>query len=286
MHIIIVVHSGKPEAVAKSAELRDWLLARGMRVDVVSADEIITDGHFMEHNREILDDDPDLYFSLGGDGTLLSCAQMVFKAPAPVLGFNFGHLGFLTGASPDVMYEAVEAAIDGNLKSESRSALNIEIESRAGSRLCYTAFNEVAITRGVTGKMIEYELNIDGELLSTMRADGVIVSSASGSTAYSLSAGGPIISPTLSSMVVVALAPHSLVSRSFVTDDDQTVSILPEDKSNKDCSVFVDGNLVRMERSPNRVTATVRKDALTLLRYNVPGFTSLASRVFFGRTHD
>ena len=234
----------------------------------------------------MLDDRPDFYFSLGGDGTLLSCSQLVFKAPAPVLGFNFGHLGFLTGASPDVMYDAIEAAFDGKLPSESRCALDVTIEGRDNSRLRYIVLNEVAITRGVTGKMVEFEVAIDGDTLSTMRADGVIVASPTGSTAYSLSAGGPIISPTLSSMVVVALAPHSLVSRSLVTDDDEVVSIVPEDKSNKDCSVFIDGNLVKMERSPRRITVTVRRDAITLLRYNVPGFTRLASRVFFGRTND
>lgn len=286
MHVIIVTHSGKPGAVAKAEELKDWLIGRGIRTDSVDSDEIIVDGKFMVGKRHMLEDKPDYYFSLGGDGTLLSCAQLVFKAPAPVLGFNFGHLGFLTGATPDVLFDAVEAALDGRLVSEQRSALEVTIESRSGSRRSYTVLNEVAITRGMTGKMIEYDINIDGELLSTMRADGVIVASATGSTAYSLSAGGPIISPTLSSMVVVALAPHSLVSRSLVTNDDEVVTIVPEDKSNKDCSVFVDGNLVKMERSPRRVTVTVRRDALTLLRYNVPGFTRLASRVFFGRTND
>jgi len=286
MRVIIVVNSGKPVAVEKAAELKDWLLRRNIRVDVVSAEEIIVDGHFAADIREMLDDRPDFYFSLGGDGTLLSCSQLVFKAPAPVLGFNFGHLGFLTGASPDVMYDAIEAAFDGKLPSESRCALDVTIEGRDGSHLRYIVLNEVAITRGVTGKMVEFEVAIDGDTLSTMRADGVIVASPTGSTAYSLSAGGPIISPTLSSMVVVALAPHSLVSRSLVTDDDEVVSVVPEDKSNKDCAVFVDGNLVKMERSPRRITVTVRRDAITLLRYNVPGFTRLASRVFFGRTND
>lgn len=285
MKVVIVPNGNKEAAVAKSIELANWLEEHGATTATINADDIIDKDQFSESAYKIIDG-VDLYVTLGGDGTILSTAQLVFRQEAPVLGFNFGHLGFLTGGTQDVVIDGVAAALDGKLERERRYALDVTIEARDGSRHRYTVLNEVAITRGITGKMINFDVNINDALLSHMRGDGVIVASPTGSTAYSLSAGGPIISPTLSCMAVVALAPHSLVSRALVIDDNEKVVIIPEDKSNKDCSVFVDGHLVRMKRSPAKVSVSVSDNGITLLRYNVPEFTRLASRVFFGSTND
>ena len=285
MKVVIVPNGNKEAAVAKAAELAGWLEERGVNTATINAEDIIDNDQFSENAYKIIDD-VDLYVTLGGDGTILSTAQLVFRHEAPVLGFNFGHLGFLTGGTHDVVTDGVTAALEGKLEREERCALEVTIEARDGSRHRYTVLNEVAITRGITGKMINFDVNINDALLSHMRGDGVIVASPTGSTAYSLSAGGPIISPTLSCMAVVALAPHSLVSRALVIDDNERVVIIPEDKSNKDCSVFVDGHLVRMKRSPAKVSVSVSDKGITLLRYNVPEFTRLASRVFFGSTND
>ncbi len=283
MHVVIAVNATKPITIEKAHELKQWLQGGGISADIVDADGIVVKGAIPDDIKEKVED-ATLYCSLGGDGTLLSCAQLVFRHPAPVLGFNFGHLGFLNGATPEVMIEGVKAALDGKLEEEHRCALDVVLETRDDECLTYTLLNEVAITRGMTGKMIDYDIMIDGELLSTIRADGAIVASPTGSTAYSLSAGGPLISPTLSCMVVSALAPHSLISRAMVVDQSQIVSILPTDKSNLDCSVFADGHLVELDRSPRRVVVTVQNDAITLLKYNVPGFTRSASKAFFGGT--
>ncbi|MGI6217014.1 MAG: NAD(+)/NADH kinase [Coriobacteriales bacterium] len=285
MKVLIVVNSGKENASRKSVELQKWLEAKGVESSMINANDIFVNGLVTDRAKSAIEG-VELVCSLGGDGTLMSSAQLVFDHPAPVLGFNFGHLGFLTGATPDSMFEAVQAALNHKLDEEVRCALNITLENYDGTTMHYTALNEVAITRGITGKMINFDITIDGDLLSSIRADGAIVSSPSGSTAYSLSAGGPILSPTLSCMVVVALAPHSLISRALVTGEDETVCILPEETSGKDCSVFIDGNLVRVQKSPKSIVATVRKDAITLLKYNVPGFTRAASRAFFGGTND
>ena len=285
MKVVIVINASKEGAVAKSHELNDWLGEHGVTTAMINAEDIIDGDQFSASAIKVVEG-TDLYVTLGGDGTILSTAQLVFRHKAPVLGFNFGHLGFLTGGSQDAVIDGVNAALEGRLEREERCALSVMIEARDGSRHCYTVLNEVAITRGITGKMINFDVSIDDALLSHMRGDGVIVASPTGSTAYSLSAGGPIISPKLSCMAVVALAPHSLVSRALVIDDDERVVITPEDKSNKDCSVFADGHLVRMKRSPAKVSVTVHPNAITLLRYNVPEFTRLASRVFFGSPND
>lgn len=285
MRILVVVNAGKEMAVTKSLELRKWLDDNGVENMVINSGNIIVDGRFSDNACSSMRG-VGLICTLGGDGTLLTAAQLAFRYNVPIMGVNFGHLGFLTGATSDVLIESVQAALNHQLIEDHRCALDITLEDHDGTERTYTVLNEVAVTRGVTGRMIDYEVRIDGDTLTHMRADGVIVSSPSGSTAYSLSAGGPIISPSLSCMVVVALAPHSLISRALVTGEQETVTIVPEDRSDKECTVFLDGNRQPLKRSPARVTARVRKDAITLLRYNALNFTRSASRVFFGDTND
>lgn len=280
MHVIIVVNSGKPDAVARSGELARWLAGGGHEADIVDSEEIIVDGGFNPAVHALLDD-VKLYITLGGDGTILSAAQLVFKHYAPILGFNFGHLGFLAGATSGKLFEAVDAALRRELDEQYRSALEVKLEWPDGEVRTYKAFNEVAITRGITGKMIQYDVTIEGDLLTSMRADGVIVASPTGSTAYSLSAGGPIVSPSLSCMVVVALAPHSLISRALVTGEDETVCIIPDTSRDKDCSVFIDGVLQKKNLTPTKITVRVVKDVVKLLRYDVPRFAVSASKAFF-----
>ncbi len=278
-HVLIVYAHIKPIAEQKTIELSNWLNEQGISTYVIKAEDILVNGVFSTYLMDIIND-IDLICSLGGDGTLLSCAQIVFKRNIPVLGFNFGTLGFLNGTSPDAMEENVIAALEGKLNTQTRSALDVEIIDIEGKIRRYSVLNEMAITRGLTGSMIRYEIKIDGETLTKMRADGVIVSSPTGSTAYSLSAGGPIVTPTLSCMIVVALAPHSLVSRALVTGENETVTILPDIE--RDCSVILDGFSLSNHIRPEQISITVRKNALTLLSYNAPSFTRSASRVFFG----
>lgn len=281
MRLLLVVNYGKPGAIDAADELVGWLDSEGVEHATIDSENIIADGRFTEEAMRRVHEGYDLILTFGGDGTLLSAAQLVFRKPAPLLGINFGTLGFLTGTTSDSMIEAVQAAMDGKISGESRSALDIVIEDISGRLYRYTVMNEIALTRGTSGKIVGYRILIDGEKLANIRADGIIVSSPTGSTAYSLSAGGPMVSPSVSCMIITALAPHSLISRAMVTGSDETVEVILEGENASDCFVFLDGNRVLPGRHFSKVTVNVHEDAITLLRYNMPRFTSRASLAFY-----
>ncbi len=285
MQILVVASNFKPLGCQKAKELCAWLGKLGYSTQLVMAEDVEIGGRFSKGGLEP-GFEPKLILSLGGDGTMLTSAQLAFHHPAPILGFNFGTLGYLTGATADVVDEGVQAAIDGKLESESRCALDVEIVDENGGTTMYTVLNEVSLSRGAMGKMFRYEVRIDDEHLTNMFADGVLVSSPTGSTAYSLSAGGPILSPALSCMIVVAVAPHSLVTRALVTGEKETVHLIPEDDPERNCMIFLDGHSIDIGRLPKRVSVRVRPDAVTLLKYNSPSFTKSVSKVFYGGWDD
>ena len=286
MHVLMVIHYGKQLAVDKASQLEAWLVGRGHTVSKIGASDIWNDGKLSQSIEPHIRAKYDLVCTFGGDGTMLSAAQIVFRNPAPVLGFNFGRLGFLTGARGDDMFEAMQALFDGKLRSETRCALDIKLEYGDGHVDNHIVLNEVAMTRGVSGRMLDFDVEIDGELLSKLRADGIIVSSPTGSTAYSLSAGGPLVAPTLRCMLVSALAPHSLVSRSMITGEEQTVCIIPENRNNTEFGLFIDGNNISAHRIPAKITATVRKNSIDFMKYGEHGFTAVSSTAFFGGSND
>lgn len=283
MRVLMVVNSGKEHGVKGCSELAELLAMRQIDTLTIESENVVVDNKLSNAAFKCIKWSPDLICTFGGDGTILSAAQIAFKCASPMLGFNFGTLGFLTGASDDAMIDAVEAALRGELKSEKRAALEVKIDA-LGTKESYscTVLNEVAMTRGASGRLVHYTVMIDGDKLADMRADGVIVASATGSTGYSLSAGGPILAPALQGMVVSALAPHSLISRAMVTGSEQEVRIVPDAGIDAECCVFADGKRICIEGGPAMICVTVHKEALTLLRHDMPSFIRRASGAFFG----
>ena len=178
---------------------------------------------------------------MGGDGTFLAAARMLGFAPVPLLGLNYGDLGFLSGNPSRDELDLVASALAGELPVERRSTLDAAITALDGSSLRVTALNEVAYTRGASGHVVEYTLGINGTPVARLRADGLVVSTATGSTAYALSAGGPIVSPRYAGLVAVPLAPHSLSSRAIVTAPSDVVEGSMGGRNMGEASVFVDG---------------------------------------------
>lgn len=281
MKVLLVINNGKPDAVQAAGELGDWLDAKGVGFSSIDAEDIIADGRFSEEAMDRVNEGYDYIFTFGGDGTMLSAAQMAFRRPAPVLGINFGTLGFLTGATAEGMLDAVQATLDGKLTGQVRSALDVTIEDDKGKDARYTVLNEISLTRGSTEGIVDYQVLIDGEKLANIRADGIIIASSTGSTAYSLSAGGPLLSPGVRCMIVSALAPHSLLSRAMVTGRNETVQVIPDEEGSIYCFAFIDGKRVLPNKHIVRVTSNVHTEAITLLRYDMPGFISRASSAFY-----
>jgi NAD+ kinase len=169
-------------------------------------------------DRLILPDKVDVILVLGGDGTFLTVAKLVDKRPVPLLGINFGTLGFLTEISIDGIEESLERLLKGEFTVENRPVIRVKVLRKNGHISIYRCVNEVAIKRDTLARIIEIEIEADGDYVTTFRGDGVIVATPTGSTAYSLSAGGPILMPTLSAMLLTPICPHTLTLRPLVLD--------------------------------------------------------------------
>jgi NAD+ kinase len=169
--------------------------------------------------------DRDLVIAIGGDGTLLRAAKLSFPGKASVLGVNLGRLGFLTDLTPEQVPEALSPILDGNYTSEERRVLRAEIIRNGDVVGGDHGLNDVVIQKWNTARLIAFETYVDGCFVLSQRSDGMIVSTPTGSTAYSLSGGGPILHPQLQAVVLVPICPHSLTNRPIVLQDTATIEI-------------------------------------------------------------
>lgn len=171
--------------------------------------------------RENVPEKVDLVIVIGGDGTLLSIAHLAAQKNVPVMGVNLGRLGFLTEVPLDEMYLTVDAFLEGNSKIISPRQM-LEADTKGGTFYC---LNDFVINKGALGRMIQCAIWIDGKEIATSKADGLIVSTPTGSTAYSLSAGGPIIQPNIPAFIIVPICPHTLSFRPMVISAESTLKI-------------------------------------------------------------
>jgi NAD+ kinase len=165
----------------------------------------------------------DLAIVIGGDGTLLNVARQMAPCGVPIIGVNLGRLGFLADIAPDVMGDQIGRILDGDYQLERRLLLHVEIMRKGKIVQEASALNDVVISKGEIARLIEFEIYLDGEFVIDSRADGVIVSSPTGSTAYAMSAGGPILHPTLAAISLVPICPHTLSFRPIVVSSDSTI---------------------------------------------------------------
>ncbi|MEX2335045.1 MAG: NAD(+) kinase, partial [Pseudohongiella sp.] len=176
--------------------------------------------------RHELGAESDLVIVVGGDGSMLNAARVLVNHDVPVLGINRSRLGFLTDIRPDEIEDTLGAVLDGRYHEESRFMLEFEV-ARDGNLLPGgTALNDIVLHPGTAAQMLEFELFIAGQFVNSQQSDGLIVATPTGSTAYSLSAGGPIMHPSLNAMVLVPMYPHTLSSRPLVVDADNEVRVV------------------------------------------------------------
>lgn len=219
----IVGRQESREASRTAVELVEWLGRRGIEVALDS--ETLRNRNL----REVAVFDPnksyDLVIVLGGDGTLLSVARTV-GSRSPILGVNLGRLGFLTEVARAELYPRLVQILAGDFVREQRSMLDIELR-RDGRRLAtFRAFNDMVIAKSALSRIIQLEVQVRGHLMAHYRADGLIISTPTGSTAYNLSAGGPIVYPGLPVMVLTPICPHVLAIRPIVVPDSEAIEVL------------------------------------------------------------
>lgn len=224
---IVIVGKYLATGITKSiSEIASFLTTYGHTVvfEEVTANNIRLPGYASMTTEEI-GQHADAAIVVGGDGTVLSIARQLAPYGVPLIGINQGRLGFMTDISLDRMIPALTEMLEGHYESESRILLEAEVIRHGQSIFKTRALNDVVVSRGSAAGMVELCVNVNGRFMSNQRSDGLIVSTPTGATAYALSAGGPILYPSLSGLVLVPIAPHALSNRPIVIPDDVEITI-------------------------------------------------------------
>jgi len=224
--IALVGKLGSPEIAASLRDLAAFLKKRGCEtfIEKETAADLGEKGvHALDYAA--IGAKADLAIVVGGDGTLLAAARNLVRHRVPVVGVNLGRVGFMTDIGHRDMQEGIGAILDGKYTIKERAALDAEIRRGNESILKTLALNDAVVSKGAQGRLIEFELRLDGEFVYTLRADGVIVATPTGSTAYALSAQGPILHPAVPAFALVPLAPHTLSARPVSVSDKSVIEI-------------------------------------------------------------
>ncbi|WP_039913434.1 NAD(+) kinase [Cellvibrio mixtus] len=244
----LIGHLNNERAVYSIKLLIRFLQQRGKNF-VLEAETaaLIRDASMVKAARRIMDMDSigqvcDLVIVVGGDGSLLRAARALAKYHVPLLGVNRGRLGFLTDITPEDIELKVDEVLSGNYKAELRFLLDMEVKRNGAIIATADAFNDVVLHPGQFIHMLQFEICVDGVFVTSQRSDGVIVSTPTGSTAYSLSGGGPLLHPTLDAIVVVPMNPHTLSSRPIVVAGDSEITILVGEHNRAEPMVTCDGH--------------------------------------------
>lgn len=280
VRVSLIAHT-VPEALKALEAAAVWLDAHGAvpSIEQDSAAAAGLAGRWPTVPRASIARDADAVIAFGGDGTLLNAAQaMVYsEGEAPLMGINLGRLGFLTEVGPEGMVGALEALIAGRTTIETRAMLTGRVrrgDEIAGERL---ALNDIVVTRGALSRMIEIEVFVDGPFVCHVKADGLIVATATGSTAYNLSAGGPIVHPSVDAFVLTPIAPHTLTNRPLVLPAGVLIALRPAIAPQSEIVVTFDGqfgfplepgDVVEITRAPRllRLLHTLGRTHFDMLR--------------------
>ena len=321
MNLLIVRNNSNSQAIDASLLLATYLGTQGIGYAIFDPSDL-----------EGLDPNPlvsqqlargvDLAVVLGGDGTILRTARAIGTSGVPILGINFGRLGFLANESDDGVVAIVAAALAGETVSERRSNLRVDIvcegevdpwassdadelfgisphekvsawfdeEEDAGvgpsaedaPGHTFFALNEAAVTRGANGRIIDFSLSISDVPIADMRGDGLVVATATGSTAYALSVGGPLVAPGFNGLIAVPIAPHSLRARAMLTSENDVVEMdLSQNAAGREATLFIDGDMAKLPSPIKHMYVRRGAEPTTLLRYKGENFYEYASSAFF-----
>lgn len=281
MRVLIVPNSSNPAAVASARSLAEWLQRRGDAA-VLATDDAEACGVPELAVAADAQGRVDLVTALGGDGTILKAVHLLSDRSVPILGVNLGKLGFLCGADGSELPEAVAEALEGRGVTDRRCTLRVHATAGGRGVGTHQALNEVYVGRGPGGRAVDVCVSVDGEPLMRSVCDGVIIASPTGSTAYALSAGGPIVSPSLRAMIVVLAGAHTLANRPVVLDGSVAVTIGFPDEARSDACLTVDGEPVPCRTGLDEVTVRLDDQDISLVRRDGRGFHRTLAASFFG----
>ncbi len=232
--------------------------------------------------REKIAESADLLIVLGGDGTLLATARLLAGRSTPSLAVNLGSLGFLTEVTLDDLYPLLELVLAGKQRLDTRRMLQVELRRDDKSVASYRALNDAVLNKAALARIMDFDVSIDGQFIARFKADGIIVSTPTGSTAYSLAAGGPILFPTVDAFVITPICPHTLTNRPLVIPDTCQVDVVVQ--AGEDVAYLtIDGQVGVDVRGEDRITVSRSDSVINLIRPPERGyFEVLRSKLKWG----
>lgn len=332
MRVLIVRNNYNPKALEASILLEAFFDKQHIEYQTYECDDLRSSRNIIDQNEADGEPPFDLAVVLGGDGTILCTAGQIRTRRIPILGINFGNLGFMANPNDEGVIQIVTAALSGEVICEARANLRVEVycendlgtvedardqehsategsrgehgtaespapagDSRTDQRTadpllkgedaaprCFFALNEMVVARGDQGRIIRFSYSISGSPMADMRGDGLIVASATGSTGYALSAGGPLIDPSYQGLVAVPIAPHTLQSRAVVTGSSDVIEIdLDASYASRDATLFIDGDRIQLDSPIRKIVVATGDEPTLLLRYRSQTFYEHAAKAFF-----
>ena len=284
----IVLKPHQPEALKTICELVVWLADRGIKL--VGGPEIERDR--VEHQTgcpidqvatEQLAGEVDLMLVLGGDGTMIATARMIGDRDVPVLGVNYGGLGYLAEFRIEELYGALDSILSGNYRLERRVMLAVELKRGGALVTTNRVLNDVVINKSALARIIEIEACFNGHFVNSFRADGLIVSTPTGSTAYNLSAGGPVIFPSMNAVVITPICPFTLSNRPIVVPDDAEIELILKTE-HEEVALTLDGQVGFELKAEDRVSISKSGTTFNLIQpSNRNYFDVLRDKLRWGR---
>ncbi len=280
--VAVVGRTLDQRVAAPMALLADYLNEAG--VEVLTTPDTPADLPALQVEEDEIGARADLIIAVGGDGTMLYASSLTRDHDVPLLGVNRGRLGFLTDVTPDEMLQRVGQVLDGNYTVESRMLISTTLSRPDGSELTASGLNDVVVQRKGTGRMLDIHTSIHGQFVNTHSGDGLIVATPTGSTAYSLSCGGPIIEPGMNAVVIVPVCPHTLSDRPIVVPGDADILVRLLQRVDTSAEVMVDGHSLGELTPDDRLQITKSQTRVTLI--HPPGYdyyAILRDKLHWGR---
>jgi len=284
-HIGIVTKTATPAVREALLSVVGVLNARGLEIFVdLPTNMNPVPGHYHLASDGDLPGDCDLVISLGGDGTLLQAASMIFPHDVPLVGVNLGRLGFLADFTRSNITSGLDAVLDGRYLSEERAVLGCNIVRDNAVIASENGLNDVVVQKWNTARLITLDTYLDGKFLHSQRADGMIVSTPTGSTAYALSGGGPILDPSIDALVLVPICPHTLTNRPIVVSNTALIEIHVDTEREEKSRVTCDGNSVQELLPGDHVRVFQQEQSITLLHpADHDHYATLRAKLHWGR---
>jgi len=274
--VAVVAKAGAPEGTRLASALAEWLEARGIEA-CCDAETAAAIGRAGAGPPAAPPDEVDLVVVAGGDGTLLGAARSAGPRGIPILGVNSGSLGFLTELHAAEMFAGLEAVLEGRFTIEERQTLRVRYGPAAGPADEYAVLNDVVITKGALARMIDLRVTIDDQDVATYTSDGLIVATPTGSTAYNLSAGGPILDPRMGAIVLSPICPHTLTYRPLVVPRDVRVEVSLR-SGDEEVYLTLDGQVGLPFRPEQRLSIDDHPRPVRLVRVTGRGFFEVLRR--------